>query len=195
VTLLVMLSQSPVLADESLGARAERILKELSALTELKPVVEPLVARSQQALERAKNARRAGDQHHGSELEALGLELAESARDLARVQRTERDVGEVERKAVEAETRLVRARALLEQAAARRGRAAERLQQAEADKKQTPTSAADKTRPVIPGATDKKTAPRPKPATASSPSPTSPTPSTPLPPASTKSKGSSGATP
>ncbi len=159
-----MLSQAPAHAEESLAARSERLIAALDAQAELKDVVSPLLARARKALERAKNARRAGDHHHGSELEALSVELAESATDLARVHRTEREVGEIERKAADAETRVVRARALLEQAAARRGRAAERLRQVEAERSAAPAPTSnDKSRPVIPGATDKKTAVRPTP--------------------------------
>jgi colicin import membrane protein len=100
------------------------------------------------ALERAANARRAGDQRHGSELEALALELSQSAVDLVREKQAQGRVDETEQKAQAAETRVMRARALVEQTAARRGRAAERLRELELEKANPTPGAAPPAKPM-----------------------------------------------
>jgi DNA repair exonuclease SbcCD ATPase subunit len=125
---------APARAEEGVRVRAERIVHELEAKKTDLATLQATLDRARQALERASNARRAGDHLHGGELEALALELAESAADLLRAQRAQTQVTEIERKAVDAETRVLRVRALVEQTAARRGRAAERLHEVEAEK-------------------------------------------------------------
>jgi colicin import membrane protein len=135
VLLAMLFSSLPSRADEAVRSRAEGVIRELEARKQDEPLTSGLLRRAHQALERATNARRAGDSVHGSELEALALELAETARDLTRAVAAEREVNELEQKAIDAETRVVRARALVEQTAARRGRAAERLELLEAEKK------------------------------------------------------------
>jgi colicin import membrane protein len=128
------LCASSARAEDSARARAERIARALESAAADRVVVAPVLARARHALERAANARRAGDHRHGSELEALALELAQSAADMQREKVAQTRVSEMERKALDAETRLVRARALVEQTAARRGRAAERLRELETEK-------------------------------------------------------------
>lgn len=125
---------TPAVAEEAVGAQAARLVHELEAQTADRALLGPSLQRARHALERATNARRTGDHRHGSELEALALELAQSAVDLQREKRAQARVSETEEKALAAETRVVRARALVEQTAARRGRAAERLRELELQK-------------------------------------------------------------
>ena len=91
---------------------------------------EPL-SQARRALERAAEARAAGDHEHGALLDALGREWAETARDLVRAAETEREADKLEREAHELESKLLRARSLLEETVARRGRAQETLEQLE----------------------------------------------------------------
>ena len=152
---------APAAADDSARAEAESSLKSLDAEAKSKELVAPLVARAQKALERALAARRSGDQAHGSQLEALALELASAAKDLVRTHAAEAAAKASEEKALDLETRVVRARALVEQAAARRGRASERLRAVEAERGK-PAPATSKAKKV-PAATDPSTAaPPPK---------------------------------
>lgn len=130
-------------AEVSARASAERIARELESQSAERALVAPMLARAHHALERAANARRAGDHRHGSELEALALELAQCAADMRREKLAQVRVSETEKKALDAETRVVRARALVEQTAARRGRAAERLRELE-DNRSKPSGASSK---------------------------------------------------
>ncbi|HET9931798.1 MAG TPA: hypothetical protein VFQ35_13950 [Polyangiaceae bacterium] len=146
----------PAAADDSARAQAEASLKGLDAEAKDKELVAPLVARARKALERALGARRSGDHAHGSQLEALALELTDAAKDLVRTHAAEVAAKSTEDKALDLETRVVRARALVEQAAARRGRASERLRGIEAERGK-PAPATSKTKKV-PAATDPATA-------------------------------------
>ena len=132
---LVLLAASSALAQEPPRQRTEKLLTELGAA---KAPADALVVKSKAALSRAAQARSAGDNAHGSQLEALALELAETAKDLARASEAEARVTTLEKKALELETRVIRGRALVEQAAARRGRAAERLREVEAQREAAP---------------------------------------------------------
>ncbi|HWA77822.1 MAG TPA: hypothetical protein VG937_36045 [Polyangiaceae bacterium] len=158
--LAIGLASAPVHAEEGARAQAERVARELGAQTADKALLAPLLDKVRSALERAANARRAGDQRHGSELEALALELAQSAADLVRERQAHRRVDEAEQKAQAAETRVLRARALVEQTAARRGRAAERLRELEAEKANPTPGAA--TPPAKPMPDPKTAVPAPK---------------------------------
>lgn len=152
---------APAAAEDSARTQAEASLKSLGAEAKDKELVAPLVARAQKALERALGARRSGDHAHGSQLEALALELTDAAKDLLRTHAAETAAKNAEEKAVDLETRVVRARALVEQAAARRGRASERLRAIEAERGK-PAPATSKAKKV-PAATDPATAaPPPK---------------------------------
>jgi colicin import membrane protein len=135
-------------------------VRELEAQTADRALLGPSLARAKHALERAANARRSGDHRHGSELEALALELAQGAVDLQREKRAQTQVSETEEKALAAETRVVRARALVEQTAARRGRAAERLHELETEKAK-PSAPDAKKAPDAKRPPDAKKAPAP----------------------------------
>lgn len=148
VLLALGLASAPAHAEEGARAQAERIARELGAQTANRALLGPLLERVRSALERAANARRAGDQRHGSELEALALELAQSAVDLVREKQAQGRVDESEQKAQSAETRVLRARALVEQTAARRGRAAERLRELELEKANPTPGAAPPAKPM-----------------------------------------------
>jgi colicin import membrane protein len=91
------------------------------------------LARATQALERASQARTAGDANHALLLEALALTWAEGARDVAQATVTEQQASAREAELSEAETRLTRARALVEETVARRNRAQSKLEQLERD--------------------------------------------------------------
>lgn len=127
--------------------RAEQLLQALSADKTQQELTGALVARARHALKRAQSARQAGDHAHGTQLEALALELLETARALVLAVQAERELGALEKRAADTETRAVRAQALVEQTAARRGRAAEQLKALQTQK----TNLAQK-RPVKPAA-------------------------------------------
>jgi hypothetical protein len=115
-------------------AAAEALLVQLEAVPDDRALAKEPIARSRQALERARKARAASDHRHGAQLEALALEHAETGRDLARAAKAERTLGELEAKTRELQARAVRARALVEQTVARRGRVAEQLERVEAER-------------------------------------------------------------
>src|SRR5262245_26714044 len=89
---------------------------------------EPL-QRARHGLQRAGDARAAGDRNHAAMLEALGREWAETGVDLVRAAEAEKKLGEIQTKTADLESKAVRARALVEQTVARRGRAEEKLEQ------------------------------------------------------------------
>jgi hypothetical protein len=146
---LVWLVPGAALAEDPPRQRAEKLLTE-EAKTPA-PVAD-YVARSRNALTRATQARAAGDAGHANQLEALALELAETAHDLHRTTDAEALVTQQEKRAIELEEKLMRARTLVEQTAARRGRAVERLQEVEAQRG-TKTSAAKAATASAPSAT------------------------------------------
>jgi colicin import membrane protein len=114
---------------------ASRLISELGKQpAQAKLAHEPL-DKAAKALQRAEDARAAGDQLHGAELEGLGREWAETASDLVRAASVEQKLAGVQKELTETETRLVRARALIEETVARRGRAKEKLEQLEKSKK------------------------------------------------------------
>ncbi len=94
-------------------------------------VASALLRNARRSLDRARDARGAGDQEHGAMLEALAGEWAQAAADLARAAAAENKVAEVQRRASETETKVIRARALLEETVARIGRAREKLEAVE----------------------------------------------------------------
>ncbi|MGC4089300.1 MAG: hypothetical protein QM756_15715 [Polyangiaceae bacterium] len=157
----LLLVSAPSRAEDSARVRAEANLKSLTALTAEQSVIGPLLTRAKKALERADSARRANDTAHGSQLEALALELTDAANDLVRTHAAEQQGTAAQQKALDLETRVVRARALVEQGAARRGRASERLQTVEAEKGKPAPSKAGKKPAAPPGATPPATAPAP----------------------------------
>ena len=120
----------------SLGAGSDRAAAEaaIGGLTAVpahaKLAQEPL-ERAQHALRRAGDARVAGDHGHGSLLEGVAREWAETGRDLVRAAEAERQALAVYSKATALETKVVRGRALLEETMARRERAREKLHQLE----------------------------------------------------------------
>lgn len=109
-------------------------MQALSADAAQQQLTGALLARARHALKRARSARQAGDQTHGTQLEALALELLETTRALVLAVQAERALGTLEKRAADTETRAVRAQALVEQTAARRGRAAEQLKALQAQK-------------------------------------------------------------
>lgn len=119
------------------GTRSTRVATEqtmqvVSAVPAHADLAEEPLENAAALLERADDARSAGDHQHAAMLEAVALEWAESGRDLVRAAEAEAEADELAKRAVEVEERLVRARALLEQTVARRGRARARLEELEA---------------------------------------------------------------
>jgi hypothetical protein len=131
---VVAVATTGALASLSAGddrAAAETAIKNLTAVpAHAKVAAEPL-QRAQNALRRASDARVAGDHGHGSRLEGVGREWAETGRDLVRAADAERQALDLYSKATALETKVVRGRALLEETMARRERAREKLQQLE----------------------------------------------------------------
>lgn len=146
--LLALLATATASAQGADGARAAAVVKELSAKPEAARAAASFLNRARHALERARSARGAGDFRHAAELEALALELAETARDWVRARDAERELAELSRRALAAETRAVRAQALVEQTAARRGRAAAQLAALEAERAARASSAPAKPAPA-----------------------------------------------
>jgi hypothetical protein len=134
LVLLAALAPAAARAESPDRARATAMLKTLETKSDHKQALAELLRRSRHALDRAAKANAAADHRHAGELEALALELAQTANDLVRALEAERALAELSRRAIAAETRAVRAQALVEQTAARRGRAAAVLAALEAER-------------------------------------------------------------
>lgn len=117
---------------------AARIVAEVSKQPAHARLAKEPLDKAAHALRRAEDARAAGDQLHGAELEALAREWAETATDLVRAASVEDKLAAVQKELTATETRLLRARALIEETVARRGRAKEKLEQLEQGKKPQP---------------------------------------------------------
>lgn len=141
---------SPARAATSNQEATTSLIQELETATESRKLGAQFIERAKLALSRARSAREAGNHHQATLLEALALELLETARDLVRTAQTESKVAELSRRATFAETRAVRAQALIEQTAARRGRAAAQL---EALQQERESPSAESSKPAVPPAT------------------------------------------
>ncbi len=181
VSALVVASQA-LAGEPPQRDRAKTLLAELDQKGASRAAARDAVAEARRALERADKARLAGDQKHGTELEALALEWAEAGRDLARTAEAEERAAELEKKLTEAEVKLRTTRTLIEQAAARRARADAELAELKRNEGATAPSAAP------PSSAAPKSAPAPAtPKTAPSATPpatpkTAPTPAQPAAP-------------
>ncbi len=114
---------------------ATKIVSELSAQPKQAALAREPLAKAKSALERAADARAAGDHVHGARLEALAREWAETGTDLVRAAAVENELADVQKQLTDTETRLVRARALIEETVARRARAKHELDELEAERK------------------------------------------------------------
>jgi hypothetical protein len=108
---------------------AQALIDTITADQKRASVAKGPLDRAKQALARASEARAAADHPHGSRLESVARQWAETARDLVRAAEAERQAEQLERRAQELEAKLVRARALVEETVARHGRAQEMLEQ------------------------------------------------------------------
>lgn len=108
--------------------KAEEALSSVKAEPSAAAVARLQVAKAEDALDRARAARQAGDATHADLLDDLALEWAVTAVDLARAAELEARAAEVEKETAELEARAKRALTLIEQTLARRGKAAEKLQ-------------------------------------------------------------------
>ncbi|MCC6900068.1 MAG: hypothetical protein IT377_13900, partial [Polyangiaceae bacterium] len=114
--------------------RAEALLAALSRTpAHARLAHEPMTA-ARRSLDRANEARAAGDEKHAPEIEGLAREQAESGADLVRAAEAEKKLAGVQKELSDVETKLGRARALLEEALARRGRAQAKLEELEKPK-------------------------------------------------------------
>jgi colicin import membrane protein len=109
-------------------AAASASIARLESVAAHKRLSADAVSRSRRALERARDARAAGDHERGTLLEGVAREWAEMGQDLVRAAETESEAAEAHRRATEAQAKAIRARALIEETVARRGRAAEQLE-------------------------------------------------------------------
>lgn len=109
----------------------EQILQALKADENAKALAADPIANASRALERAQDARAAGDIRHAQMLAATAEEWAHVGQDLVRTAEVEARATKAERELADLEARLVRARALLEETMARRARASEKLEQLE----------------------------------------------------------------
>ncbi len=148
---------------------AEAAIRTLTAVPAHQKLASEPIARAQSALERASDARVAGDHTHGSRLEGVAREWAETGRDLVRAAEAERQAQTLFAKATELETKAVRGRALLEETLARRERAREKLRELESPSAPAP---AGKPTPVPTPAPAGKPAPKSAPKAAPTPKPT-----------------------
>jgi hypothetical protein len=105
----------------------QRIVKAVEAKPDSAKLAKQPLDKARQALDRAHQARAAGDYRHAGMLESLALEWAQTAQDLGRAVAAEQRAEKVEKQAADAATKARHARALLEETVARRGRAQERL--------------------------------------------------------------------
>lgn len=160
---VALVTAHAIAAEPPARDRAKALLAELDRQGASRGAAKDAVAEARRALERADKARLAGDQKHGTELEALALEWAEAGRDLKRAETAETRAAGLEKKLTEAEATLRTTRTLIEQAAARRARADAELAELRRAKTETPPPAASGSAASAPGA--KPNAPSAKPAT------------------------------
>ncbi len=113
--------------------RAEALIAAAKSTPSADRLVGEPLAKAEQALRRADQARSSGDARHGALLDALGREWAETAETLHLAQQTEQKASDLERQAAELEAKTTRARALLEETVARRGRARSSLDALDAE--------------------------------------------------------------
>jgi len=104
-------------------ARAEALVAAAKASPSSDRLVGEPLAKAEDALRRADQARRSGDAPHGALLDGLGREWAETAETLLVAQQAEQKAADLERRTAELDSKATRARALLEETVARRGRA------------------------------------------------------------------------
>lgn len=104
-----------------------QILKALAANPESRKLTKEPADKARQALDRAQQARSAGDYQHATMLDDLALEWAQTARDVQRAAALEARATKLEKQAADAARKARRAHALLEETVARRGRARTRL--------------------------------------------------------------------
>ncbi len=151
----------------------QSILKSIESSPDGKKVAGQPIDKAKQALDRAHQARAAGDFQHAGMLESLALEWAQTAQDLLRAAAAEGHAEKLEKQAADASSKARRAQALLEETVARRGRARERLEQLEqAGAHPTETKpGAEAKRPAAAPATAKPKAAKPKAAKPKAPQP------------------------
>ncbi len=123
---LLGLSGSARAAGPDPAAETERLLR-LVAAPETRGVVQDPVIKSKAALQRAQNARGAGDLQHATELDALALTWAQVAEDLVRAAAAEKRLADLQQSVTDLEQKAVRTQALIEQTIARKGRAEQNL--------------------------------------------------------------------
>lgn len=126
------------------GADALKILDEVKQRAgdeRARELIAEPTARARKALERAYNARSAGDAAHARMLDGLALEWAGTARDLLKAAAVEQTATAATEKSRESAQQVERARALLEETQARRGRAEAELARAEADAREAAQAA------------------------------------------------------
>jgi hypothetical protein len=151
---------------------AEAAIVALTAVPAHQKLASEPIARARSALERASDARVAGDHAHGSRLEGVAREWAETGRDLVRAAEAERKAQTLFAKATELETKTVRGRALLEETLARRERAREKLRELESPAAATPVPVpVPAAKPTPAPAAKPAPAPKAPPATKPAPAP------------------------
>jgi hypothetical protein len=104
-------------------ARAEALAVAAKASPSAERLVAEPLAKAEDALRRADQARKTGDSPHAALLDGLGREWAETAQTLLLAQQAEQRAADLQRRTAELESKTTRARSLLEETVARRGRA------------------------------------------------------------------------
>jgi hypothetical protein len=137
IGVLGIVAGGAVAGTQSQRLATERTMQVVSAVPANAELAAEPLQNAVALLNRADDARAAGDHQHAALLEAVALEWAESGRDLVRAARAEADADELAKQAADVEERLVRARVLLEQTVARRGRAKARLDEIERGQSET----------------------------------------------------------
>jgi hypothetical protein len=107
------------------------VLDALAKQPEAARVASDTLAKAKDALRRADQMRKSGDNAHGALLEQTALEWATASELLAKTARSEKQLLELQSKTTELETKVFRAQALIEQTVARRARAEEALRKLE----------------------------------------------------------------
>lgn len=116
-------------ATSDAGEQAKRTIDSIAADPQQKKLTAQPLAQARQALERASDARKAGDADHARLLDELALEWAQTAGDLVHTSKLEQESAKLEKEASEVEAKAVRALAIIEEAVARRGRVQQELDQ------------------------------------------------------------------
>jgi flagellar hook-basal body complex protein FliE len=127
IWLLAVTVAGVALAAPDARSKATAILAGLAKKPDAARVASESIDKANDALRRAEQLRKSGEQKRGGMLEETALEWAEASEQLDKTAQSEKQLAELQTRTTELETKVFRAQALVEQTVARRARAEEAL--------------------------------------------------------------------